>query len=100
MKGTSLISFADGSNNSQLQSKKQSAYLDHPQEYLSALSVIHRDLACRNVLVGEGKVLKIADFGLSRDTDLYVSTLSTKLPIRWMAPESIMDRVFSEKSDV
>ena len=80
--------------------KKQFAYLDHPQEYLSALSVIHRDLACRNVLVGEGKVLKIADFGLSRDTDLYVSTLSTKLPIRWMAPESIMDRVFSEKSDV
>ena len=70
------------------------------QEYLAALSVIHRDLACRNVLVGEGKVLKIADFGLSRDTDLYVSTLSTKLPIRWMAPESIMDRLFSEKSDV
>ena len=70
------------------------------QEYLAALNVIHRDLACRNVLVGEGKVLKIADFGLSRDTDLYVSTLSTKLPIRWMAPESIMDRVFSEKSDV
>ena len=70
------------------------------QEYLATLKVIHRDLACRNVLVGEGKVLKIADFGLSRDTDLYVSTLSTKLPIRWMAPESIMDRVFSEKSDV
>ena len=62
--------------------------------------MIHRDLACRNVLVGEGKVLKIADFGLSRHTDLYVSTLSTKLPIRWMAPESIKDRVFSEKSDV
>ena len=70
------------------------------QEYLAALSVIHRDLACRNVLVGEGKVLKIADFGLSRDTDMYVSTLSTKMPIRWMAPESIMDRLFSEKSDV
>ena len=70
------------------------------QEYLAALGVIHRDLACRNVLVGEGKVLKIADFGLSRDTDLYVSTLSTKLPIRWMAPESIQDRLFSEKSDV
>ena len=70
------------------------------QEYLASLSVIHRDLACRNVLVGEGKVLKIADFGLSRDTDLYVSTLSTKLPIRWMAPESIQNRLFSEKSDM
>ena len=70
------------------------------QEYLASLSVIHRDLACRNVLVGEGKVLKIADFGLSRDTDLYVSTLSTKLPIRWMAPESIRNRLFSEKSDM
>ena len=70
------------------------------QKYLASLSVIHRDLACRNVLVGVGKVLKIADFGLSRDTDLYVSTLSTKLPLRWMAPESIQDRLFSEKSDV
>ena len=64
------------------------------------MSVVHRDLACRNVLVGEGKVLKIADFGLSRETDLYVSTLSIKLPIRWMAPESIKDGVFTEKSDV
>ena len=70
------------------------------QEFLAALSVVHRDLACRNVLVADRKVLKISDFGLSKNTDLYVSSLSGKLPIRWMAPESIRERVFTEKSDV
>lgn len=36
------------------------------QEYLSSLNIIHRDLACRNILVGEGKQLKISDFGMAR----------------------------------
>ena len=78
-----------------------SSYTTHRlQEFLAALSVVHRDLACRNVLVADRKVLKISDFGLSKNTDLYVSSLSGKLPIRWMAPESIRERVFTEKSDV
>ena len=63
--------------------------------------MIHRDLACRNILIGYGKVLKIADFGLSKEIDgLYTSASHTRLPIRWMAPEAITHRLFSEKSDV
>ena len=73
------------------------------QEYLASLEIVHRDLACRNVLVGEGKALKIADFGLSRvvsEGDAYVKTTSGRLPIKWMAIESINDRVFTVQSDV
>ena len=64
---------------------------------------MHRDLACRNVLVGEGKALKIADFGLSRvvaEGDAYVKTTSGRLPFKWMAIESISDREFTVQSDV
>ena len=60
-------------------------------------------MACRNVLVGEGKALKIADFGLSRvveEGDAYVKTTSGRLPVKWMAIESINDRVFTTQSDV
>ena len=65
------------------------------------MKVIHRDLASRNILVGHGKHLKIADFGLSKEIDgLYASSSNTKLPIRWMSPETITHRLFSEKSDV
>ena len=64
--------------------------------------IIHRDLACRNILVGDNELLKICDFGLAKDTSQYTSTttsVKTRLPIRWMAPEAIRGE-FSEKSDV
>ena len=65
------------------------------------MNVIHRDLACRNVLVGENKTLKISDFGLSKEIDgVYASSSRTRLPLRWMAPEAIAHRLFSEKSDM
>jgi len=71
---------------------------------LSSLGIVHRDLACRNVLVGEYKNLKINDFGLSRVTsstnDVYVKTTRGRLPWKWMAIESIMDREFTTASDV
>ena len=70
------------------------------QEFLSKLGYVHRDLACRNVLVGENKVLKISDFGLARENDIYIKTTDGKLPLCWMAIESIVDRVFTTKSDV
>ena len=70
------------------------------QKFLSELGIVHRDLACRNVLVGENKVLKISDFGLARENDIYIKTTDGKLPLRWMAVESIVDRVFTTKSDV
>ena len=70
------------------------------QEYLSQLGIVHRDLACRNVLVGVDKQLKVSDFGLARENECYVKTTEGKLPLRWMALESIQDRVFTTKSDV
>ena len=74
------------------------------QEYVSSLDIVHRDLACRNVLVGEGKVLKIADFGMSRVVDsedpVYVKTSKGRLPWKWMAIESIVYRKFTSASDV
>lgn len=70
------------------------------QEFLSSLSVIHRDLACRNILVGEQKILKISDFGLSREGDIYVKETGGRLPYKWMALESLRDREFTVQSDV
>lgn len=73
------------------------------QEYLSNLDVVHRDLACRNILVGENKVLKISDFGMAREVagdDIYVKTSKGRLPWKWMAIESIVNREFTSASDV
>ena len=70
------------------------------QEFLMSKEVIHRDLACRNVLVGDNELLKICDFGLAKETLEYTSALKTRLPIRWMAPEAFLRGEFSEKSDV
>ncbi|XP_070767416.1 high affinity nerve growth factor receptor isoform X1 [Enoplosus armatus] len=71
--------------------------------YLASLHFVHRDLATRNCLVGEGLVVKIGDFGMSRDiysTDYYRVGGRTMLPIRWMPPESIMYRKFTTESDI
>lgn len=67
------------------------------------LQCVHRDLAARNVLIGEDYVMKIADFGLARDiykTDIYVKETTGLLPVKWMAPESLFDRVYTQKTDV
>uniref|UniRef100_A0A8C9WIH0 receptor protein-tyrosine kinase n=1 Tax=Scleropages formosus TaxID=113540 RepID=A0A8C9WIH0_SCLFO len=68
--------------------------------YLSEKQFIHRDLAARNVLVGENLVAKIADFGLSRGEEVYVKKTMGRLPVRWMAIESLNYSVYTTKSDV
>ena len=71
------------------------------QSYLSGKGLVHRDLAARNVLVGHGKRLKIADFGLMREVyhEVYEVQKQKKLPVKWMAPEYIII-IFTSKSDV
>jgi len=55
--------------------------------------------------LGDNLEVKVADFGLSRD--LYESSIvysstdtKAKLPVKWMAPESLEKRQYSSKSDV
>ncbi|XP_061551578.1 fibroblast growth factor receptor 3 isoform X2 [Phycodurus eques] len=72
-------------------------------EYLASQKCIHRDLAARNVLVTDDNVMKIADFGLARDVhniDYYKKTTNGRLPVKWMAPEALFDRVYTHQSDV
>ncbi|XP_071098329.1 fibroblast growth factor receptor 3-like [Haliotis cracherodii] len=71
--------------------------------HVASHNIIHRDLAARNVLLGLGNVCKISDFGLSRDmegSDEYEVSTMGPLPIRWMPPESLTDRLYTLKSDV
>uniref|UniRef100_A0A4W2F617 Tyrosine-protein kinase n=2 Tax=Bos TaxID=9903 RepID=A0A4W2F617_BOBOX len=59
--------------------------------YLESKNCIHRDLAARNCLVGENNVLKISDFGMSRQEDggVYSSSGLKQIPIKWTAPEAL-----------
>nr|AAA39733.1 platelet-derived growth factor A receptor [Mus musculus] len=72
-------------------------------EFLASKNCVHRDLAARNVLLAQGKIVKICDFGLARDImhdSNDVSKGSTFLPVKWMAPESIFDNLYTTLSDV
>uniref|UniRef100_A0A4X2JTI9 Tyrosine-protein kinase receptor n=1 Tax=Vombatus ursinus TaxID=29139 RepID=A0A4X2JTI9_VOMUR len=71
--------------------------------YLNAKKFVHRDLAARNCMVAEDFTVKIGDFGMTRDiyeTDYYRKGGKGLLPVRWMAPESLKDGVFTTYSDV
>ncbi|KAJ4924445.1 hypothetical protein JOQ06_000685 [Pogonophryne albipinna] len=70
--------------------------------YLEGLNMVHRDIAVRNVLVASPDCVKLGDFGLSRyvDEQEYYKASVSRLPIKWMAPESINFRRFTTASDV
>ncbi|CAH0560029.1 unnamed protein product [Brassicogethes aeneus] len=71
--------------------------------YLASRKVLHGDLAARNVLLAENNVVKICDFGLAKsmyNNENYKKKSDGPLPLKWMAIESIMDKIFSTQSDV
>lgn len=72
--------------------------------YLSEHKFVHRDLAARNCMLDEQFIVKVADFGLSRDIyakEYYSSDdHKAKLPVKWMAIESLIKGVYTSKSDV
>lgn len=72
-------------------------------DYLTSKKVMHGDLACRNILLASNNVVKICDFGLAKDiykNNAYQKKSDGPLPVKWMAIESIRDRIFSTQSDV
>ena len=88
---------------------KAAAGLNH----LHHNGLVHRDIACRNILlgkIGKGGVVqstevKISDFGLTRqlkhkEDESVQKTQSNIGPLKWMAPESIRSKIYSKKSDV
>nr|5HHW_A Chain A, Insulin receptor [Homo sapiens] len=71
--------------------------------YLNAKKFVHRNLAARNCMVAHDFTVKIGDFGMTRDiyeTDYYRKGGKGLLPVRWMAPESLKDGVFTTSSDM
>ncbi|XP_051908035.1 protein-tyrosine kinase 2-beta-like [Hippocampus zosterae] len=70
--------------------------------YLEGVNMVHRDIAVRNVLVASPDCVKLGDFGLSRyiEDEEYYKASVTRLPIKWMAPESINFRRFTSASDI
>ncbi|XP_037544105.1 macrophage colony-stimulating factor 1 receptor 2 [Nematolebias whitei] len=72
-------------------------------DFLSIKNCIHRDIAARNVLLTDRRIAKICDFGLARDIrndDNYIVQGNARLPVKWMAPESIFQCVYTVQSDV
>ena len=73
---------------------------------LAERKVIHRDLAARNILIGPNFIIKIADFGLSRESGLTeevyyrMTSAGTAIPLRWIAPEVAVTRRFTLASDI
>ncbi|XP_060131392.1 tyrosine-protein kinase ZAP-70 [Zootoca vivipara] len=73
-------------------------------KYLEEKNFVHRDLAARNVLLVNQHYAKISDFGLSKalaaDDSYYLAKTTGKWPLKWYAPECVLFRKFSSKSDV
>ncbi|XP_051991561.1 tyrosine-protein kinase receptor TYRO3-like isoform X1 [Xyrauchen texanus] len=72
-------------------------------EYLSSRGFLHRDLAARNCMLGDDLRVCVADFGLSKkiySSNYYRQKVAVRMPVKWMAIESLSESVYTTKSDV
>ncbi|XP_062849196.1 tyrosine-protein kinase receptor TYRO3 [Trichomycterus rosablanca] len=72
-------------------------------EYLSSKGFLHRDLAARNCMLGDDLRVRVADFGLSKqicNSNYYRQKIAIRMPIKWMAMESLSESIYTTKSDV
>ncbi|CAJ0590557.1 unnamed protein product [Cylicocyclus nassatus] len=68
--------------------------------YLSGKGIIHRDIAARNTLIGKNHTAKISDFGLSVLGVQKKEKTLKKVPVRYLAPETLQTRSYTTKTDV
>lgn len=68
--------------------------------YLHANKIIHRDLKSPNILIGHNWILKVSDFGASKNINERSAVMSFKGTVAWMPPEVIRNEACSEKVDV
>ncbi|KAG0721081.1 Vascular endothelial growth factor receptor 3 [Chionoecetes opilio] len=72
-------------------------------DFLAYRKVLHGDLAARNVLLTDGSLVKISDFGLAKDIykyNNYKKDKNSPLPVKWMSVEALRDGIFSTQSDI
>ncbi|KAL6040780.1 Ephrin type-A receptor 1 [Balamuthia mandrillaris] len=106
MPGGSLDSFLRSSKGKQLTHPEMiriAMGITAGMQHLHSENIIHCDLAARNVLLSKSLDAKVSDFGMARvlnAEDEQHQTMAEVGPIRWMAPESMKDQVYSAKSDV
>ncbi|ULU12686.1 hypothetical protein L3Y34_015736 [Caenorhabditis briggsae] len=68
--------------------------------YLERSKCIHRDIAARNCLLSAKNELKISDFGMSDNKDEIKDEALEKVPVKWLAPETLQEKVFTHKTDI
>ncbi|XP_057702429.1 tyrosine-protein kinase Fes/Fps isoform X1 [Corythoichthys intestinalis] len=105
VKGGDLLSFLrqDGPNQTPKMLVRMAENVAAGMEYLERRKCIHRDLAARNCLVADQRVVKISDFGMSRQQDdgVYSAEGSLRqIPIKWTAPEALNYGRYTTESDV
>ncbi|XP_058466561.1 mitogen-activated protein kinase kinase kinase 9 isoform X2 [Malaya genurostris] len=77
-----------------------SQQIAHGMQYLHSHKIIHRDLKSPNILIGESEVIKISDFGTSREWNEISTKMSFAGTVAWMAPEVIRNEPCNEKVDI
>ncbi|CAI8045234.1 Tyrosine-protein kinase transforming protein SEA [Geodia barretti] len=105
--------FLESSDNIQVEAAKKTCLgicyqISNGMAYLANYRLVHRDLAARNCMIDEKGIIKVADFGLTEDmySTIYYrqekrqTGTEEKVPIKWMALESIETHVFDESTDV